>query len=119
MPSTKIDTLIGFAVIVAGCGGGGGGGSTSPAPVNSPPSANAGSDQTVNERTPVTLSGSGEDSDGTIQSYSWIQISGSAVSLDDPAAAVVSFTAPDVAGESTSLLFRLTVTDNGGGDGQR
>ena len=65
----------------SGGGTGGGTGSTT----NNPPTANAGNDQTVTEldaslnSTVVTLSGSGTDTDGTISSYSWTQISGPAV----------------------------------------
>ena len=48
---------------------------------NQPPSVNAGIDQTVEENMPVTLSGSATDSDGTISSYRWTQISGTTATL--------------------------------------
>ncbi|HFB66691.1 MAG TPA: hypothetical protein ENJ60_14245, partial [Aeromonadales bacterium] len=54
-----------------------------PAPVNNAPSANAGSDQSVDEETTVTLTGSGTDTDGSIVSYSWTQLSGSMVTIQD------------------------------------
>ena len=80
---------------------------------NVAPTANAGMDQTVNEQTAVTLSGSATDSDGTIASYAWVQTAGSAVSLSNPNQAQASFTAPEVATDTT-LSFKLTVTDNQG-----
>ncbi|UII25518.1 PKD domain-containing protein [Fulvivirga maritima] len=48
-----------------------------PTPANSPPSANAGNNRTITLPTSsITINGSGEDSDGTIVSYSWAQNSG-------------------------------------------
>ena len=48
--------------------------------VNQPPTANAGQDQVVNEGDNVVLNGtSSSDPDGTIESYSWTQTSGTAV----------------------------------------
>ena len=78
------------------------------------PTAQAGADRTVNPGETVTLSGSGTDSDGTIQSYAWSQISGTSVTLQNANTAQASFTAPDTAGP---LVFRLTVTDNLGATG--
>jgi hypothetical protein len=81
-------------------------------PENSPPTADAGPDQTVSEGATVTLDGSAStDSDGTIVSYSWIQLSGPSVTLDDPSAAQPAFTSPNVTGDE-QLVFQLTVTDN-------
>ncbi len=82
-------------------------------PVNSPPVANAGGDQSVDEQTSVTLSGSGTDVDGSIDSYSWLQIAGADVVLSDAAIATPSFTAPATTSMIT-LSFELTVTDNEG-----
>ena len=46
-------------------------------PVNQPPVANAGADQSITlPANSVTLNGSGTDSDGTISAYSWTQLSG-------------------------------------------
>ncbi len=46
-------------------------------PLNIPPAANAGSNQTITlPMITATLNGSGRDSDGTISSYSWTKISG-------------------------------------------
>ncbi len=99
------------------CGGGGGsddgGGVTTPPPANVAPTANAGVDQTVDELTEVTLSGSGTDSDGSIASYSWEQTAGTSITLSSTDSANVSFTAPDINADET-LTFKLTVTDNDG-----
>jgi trimeric autotransporter adhesin len=71
----------------------------------------AGPDQSVQTGTTVMLDGSASTSPASIASYSWTQISGSAVSLNSAMTAVVSFTAPSVSG---TLTLRLTVTDTNG-----
>ena len=83
---------------------------------NDPPTADAGPDQTVQEKSTVTLDGSNSsDPDDGIESYLWKQIAGPSVSLSDPLAVQPTFTTPSVAGnKSTSLKFELTVTDFGG-----
>jgi Zn-dependent metalloprotease len=78
---------------------------------NLAPSANAGTNQTVNYSQPVWLSGSGLDRDGTIVSYAWTQIAGTPVTLARANTATPTFRAPGVGGD---LGFRLTVTDNAG-----
>ena len=81
---------------------------------NSAPTSNAGTDQTVNEGSTVTLDGSGSsDSDGSISSYAWSQTSGGSVDITNASSASATFTAPDVS-ENTALIFRLTVTDDDG-----
>ncbi len=84
-------------------------------PPNQKPTANAGSDQTVNEGDTVNLHGSGSDPDGTVQSYSWTQTAGTSVTLSGASSATPSFTAPDVGADGETLTFALTVTDNDGG----
>lgn len=75
---------------------------------NTPPTANAGADQTVVTGQVVTLNGSGSsDPDGTIASYSWTQTSGTAVTLSGTGASR-TFT-PATTGVR---VFELTVTDN-------
>lgn len=77
------------------------------------PVADAGSDQAVFPNTVVTLDGSGSaDPSGAPLSYSWVQISGTAVSLNGANSAMATFTAPS---QGTTLVFELTVDD--GNDG--
>jgi len=82
-----------------------------PPPPNQAPSANAGSDRTVEQGDNVVITGSASDPDGSIVSWSWQQISGSAVSLNGANSNQVSFTAPGTAGD---IRLRLTVTDDDG-----
>jgi hypothetical protein len=80
---------------------------------NVPPTANAGSDQTVTAGTVVTLNGSGSsDSDGTIVSYAWTQTGGTSVTLSG-SGTNRTFT-PATAGVRT---FQLQVTDDDGATG--
>lgn len=83
-----------------------------PGSVNSAPTANAGPDQTsVEPYTTVTLTGAGSsDSDGTIASYNWTQVSGTAVTLSG-SGSDRTFTAPNNM-SAQNLVFGLTVTDN-------
>jgi hypothetical protein len=82
--------------------------------VNILPIANAGKDQTVNEKMPVTLDGSAsKDTDGKITKYAWKQTAGTAVTLSSTTVDKPTFTAPDVKVD-TKLTFELTVTDNSG-----
>jgi len=89
---------------------------TGPGGTNTPPTANAGPDQTVTSGVAVILPGSGSDADGTIASYSWTQTAGPAVTLTGANSATASFTAPSVA-TATVFTFKLTVTDNMGAPG--
>ncbi len=88
--------------------------------VNKAPSADAGTDQSVDEGAAVTLSGSGTDPDpGDTESlsYAWIQTGGPTVSLSRANSASPSFTAPNALDTDTVLTFRLTVTDPRGASG--
>ena len=77
---------------------------------NIPPTAFAGQNQTVLIGAIVYLDASASnDSDGSISSYLWEQITGDAVTLSTYNGEFSSFTAPTI---STSLTFKLTVTDN-------
>jgi tetratricopeptide (TPR) repeat protein len=81
-------------------------------PPNQPPTANAGTDQTVNTDDTVTLDGSGStDPDGNITSYSWTQTDGPVITLSDASVASPTFTAPSVSSD-TELKFSLTVKDD-------
>ena len=100
-------------MLLVACGGGSGSGPTPTEQVNIPPIANAGSAQTVEENIQVTLSGSASDSDGSVTSFAWSQLSGPSVDISSASSAVTSFLAPEVV-EDTVLSFRLTATDNDG-----
>jgi hypothetical protein len=83
--------------------------------VNVPPVAKAGVDQTVGEWATVTLDGSSStDVDDGVASYSWVQMSGPSVEIDDANQPVISFVSPDVLSGGAALVFELTVTDYNG-----
>lgn len=86
-------------------------GSQSQTPANQPPVANAGTAQTITlPANNVKLTGSATDADGTIASYSWVKISGPAVTIVSPSSATTALTNL-VAG---SYTFELTVKDDKG-----
>jgi PKD repeat protein len=79
---------------------------------NQPPTADAGPDQSVNERQIVLLDGSNStDSDDGIASYHWVQADGPQVTLSDPDGQQTTFAAPDFGAEGATLTFELTVVD--------
>jgi hypothetical protein len=78
------------------------------APVDTPPTANAGPDQTVTENTLVTLAGSGTDPEGETLTFNWTAPAG--ITLSDPTSATPTFTAPDVAAP-TPFTLTLEVCD--------
>ena len=84
--------------------------------LNDPPAANAGVDQTVLEKSAVTLNGSNSsDPDDGIASYQWKQVAGQSVTFSDPTDDQPTFEAPsfDDSGDQP-LIFELIVTDDGG-----
>ena len=77
---------------------------------NDAPTAEAGTNQTVDEGDLVTLSGSGTDPENDTLSYSWRQTSGKTVTLSSTGVAAPTFTAPNL-GANEDLVFELTVSD--------
>ena len=77
------------------------------------PWADAGADQSVDEKILVTLDGSSsDDPDGTGITYMWEQIPpGTTVTLSHPTSKKPTFTAPAVGSSGERLTFELTVTD--------
>ena len=73
---------------------------------NQPPDADAGSDRTVQTNESIDINGSGNDTDGTIQSYQWKE--GDIVLAST---ASFTYTAPDTAGIHTLTLI-VTDDDN-------
>ncbi len=85
-------------------------------PGDTPPTADAGTNQSVASGSTVTLDGSNSsDPDlGDTITYQWRQISGTQVSLNDVTSAKPSFTAPTllVTEAAVALVFELVVTDS-------
>lgn len=78
---------------------------------NDAPTASAGTDQEVEEGQVVTLDGLGStDPEGQGLTYTWVQVSGPSVVIEDPTAAQAKFVAPEGVSNST-LKFELTVSD--------
>ena len=118
MNQFKTTILLLSTLLLASCGGGGGG-SDSPTDDGNPdttkkaPSINAGVDQSVEEKSSVTIASVGTDADGRIVSYLWKQTSGTNIEMDRLDKPNVSFTAPDISIPET-LKFDLLVTDDDG-----
>jgi uncharacterized protein (TIGR03382 family) len=77
------------------------------------PIPNAGPDQTVNEQSTVTLSGSASDLSGGTVTHTWTQVDGPSVTLSDASSFTPTFTAPLVSAD-TPLTFRLSATGTNG-----
>ncbi|MBN9384755.1 MAG: T9SS type A sorting domain-containing protein [Chitinophagaceae bacterium] len=80
------------------------------APVNQPPTVNAGANQTITlPASSVTLSGSATDTDGTIASYAWAKVSGpSSGTITSASSATTTVTGLT----QGTYVFSLTATDN-------
>jgi len=82
---------------------------------NTPPTADAGLDQTASAGDTVILDGSASrDPDDGIASIRWTQTEGTPVTLSDPATIQPKFIAPAVGSEGQRLVFQITITDKGG-----
>ena len=78
---------------------------------NQPPTADTGSDQTVDEGQQVTLNATeSSDPDGDALSYTWTQTAGPSVDLSGATSAQPTFTAPGVDADET-LTFEVNVSD--------
>jgi len=75
-----------------------------------PPRAVAGPTQVVSTNEVVTLAGSGVDPEGQALTFTWSQIAGPSVKLDDVHSKTPKFTAPECP-PNTSLTFQLAVSD--------
>ena len=107
LPRARVALLAIAMLALAACSSGGssGGGNTAP-------TANAGTDRTVAELTNVSLNGSGFDANGDTLTYSWTQIAGTAVTINNNTMAQANFDAFDVpAGAPETLSFELVVSD--------
>ena len=80
------------------------------ATTNTPPSINAGPDQTVQEGSTVTLSGTASGQDGGQLTYSWSHDSALDISLANADSLSPAFTAPQVSA-NTTVTFTLTADD--------
>ncbi|AUV81394.1 hypothetical protein C2R22_06760 [Salinigranum rubrum] len=82
---------------------------------NSPPTADAGDDRTVDEGTTVRLDASGStDPDGDVVTHTWTQAGGPPVTLSNRYATSPNVTAPTVESKTT-LTFEVTARDGDGG----
>lgn len=79
--------------------------------VRDAPTANAGVDQTVKQKTTVTLDGSA--STGNLASVQWRQVAGKGVSLKNPKSMWATFTAPSTT-QPIALTFEIAVKDTNG-----
>ncbi len=96
-------------MLVSGCGGVNLDGPPEDNLENQAPVADAGNDQSVPAASTAQLDGTGSfDPDDDALSFSWVQIAGSPVSLNDGDSPAPSFTAPD---DETTMIFELTVDD--------
>lgn len=81
---------------------------------NNAPNSVAGSNQTVDSGSAVTLDGSASnDPNGDVLSYLWTQTTGTSVTLNSATSATADFAAPTVTSD-TLLRFQLQVSDPGG-----
>ncbi len=84
-------------------------------PRNQPPTADAGSDQTVENGDAVTLQGDGSDPDGDSLNFHWSQVDGPIITLDDPNSQSPTFDTAEMSRTTGVLRFQLTVGDGFGG----
>ncbi|MCY1078934.1 myxosortase-dependent M36 family metallopeptidase [Archangium lansingense] len=74
-------------------------------------------DMTVAERTAISLDAEGTDADEDVLSYTWVQTGGTIVQLSGADTAKLSFTTPEVKGD-TLMTFRLLAKDSNGDESE-
>lgn len=80
--------------------------------MNRQPFVSAGQDRTVSENTKVTLRGTGHDADNDPITFSWSQVSGSALKTTKISDSEISFTTPNLLpGQKKIFVFGLKGTD--------
>jgi cysteine-rich repeat protein len=86
--------------------------------VNNDPTADAGSDKTINEFSAVQLNGgASNDPVSDMLTYAWVQTGGPVVALTGDTTMMPSLTTPFVSPGGTDLTFEITVDDGYGGTG--
>ena len=78
--------------------------------INTPPTVDAGQDQTINEDTQVTLSGTATDADGDPLTYLWSHDQATGIIINNSTSLLSTFTAPQV-NSNTTFTFTLTAGD--------
>jgi hypothetical protein len=112
----KVGLLLTSALALQACGGSGsddsGSGSSGGGMTNRAPVAAAGADQFVLETAVVNLDGTGSsDADNDSLSFSWTQVGGQVVTLNNGTSSQPDFVAPDVGATPETLTFELSVND--------
>ena len=78
--------------------------------INTPPTVDARQDQTANEDTQMTLSGTATDADGDPLTYLWSHDQATGIIINNSTSLLTTFTAPQVS-SNTTFTFTLTASD--------
>lgn len=99
-------------LVLTACGSDSDTSQPNPTPVNVAPTVSV-ENITALEGAAMSITASGQDTDGTIVSYAWTQKSGTTVELTGADTATVGFTAPAITADE-DIELTITVTDNDG-----